>query len=118
MKCKGCGKEIVWIETASGRQMPCDAVPVYFREDTPGRTIVLKNGVCVRGRIDNTSSYIGFIPHWETCVRSGMFRRTETGPRARGRGDNPSAPPAARSGDRALREESRGDEEAEQLTLF
>lgn len=29
-KCKSCGADIVWIETRSGKQMPCDAGLIPF----------------------------------------------------------------------------------------
>ena len=33
--CRGCGAPIVWIRTAAGKSMPCDAEPVLYK--APGR---------------------------------------------------------------------------------
>ena len=30
-KCKGCGAEIVWIQTENGKSMPCNAEKVFKR---------------------------------------------------------------------------------------
>lgn len=54
--CKGCGKEIEWIRTEAGKQMPVDPDPV---------TVVLKDGRVVRG----------YIPHWATCEKAQEFKR-------------------------------------------
>lgn len=55
-KCKGCGAEIVWIKTASGKSMPCDIDKV---------TIVTDDGKTVTGR----------IPHWATCPAATTFKK-------------------------------------------
>lgn len=31
-KCKGCGREIIWIMTPSGKAMPCDPDEVVYWE--------------------------------------------------------------------------------------
>ena len=35
-KCKGCGAEIVWIKTKSGKAMPCDTNKVIIVTDEGG----------------------------------------------------------------------------------
>lgn len=54
-KCKGCGAEIVWIQTENGKSMPCNAEKV---------TIVTADGKTVTGH----------IPHWATCAVAEKFR--------------------------------------------
>lgn len=55
-KCKGCGKEIVWIKTKSGKIMPCNAEKI---------TIIQESG-------DMTS---GHLPHWATCPNYKDFKK-------------------------------------------
>ncbi len=57
-KCKGCGKEIVWITTISGKSMPCDA------EKT---TIITDEG----------RAFTGHIHHWATCPKAQDFKKKE-----------------------------------------
>ncbi len=60
--CKGCGREIEWIRTEAGKQMPVDPGPVM---------VVLRDGRVVRG----------YIPHWVTCEKAEQFRgKGETRP--------------------------------------
>lgn len=54
--CKGCGRQIEWIKTEAGKQMPVDPDLV---------TVVLKDGRVVRG----------YRPHWATCPNAEQFRR-------------------------------------------
>ncbi len=55
-KCKGCGAEIVWIKTANGKNMPCNAEKA---------TIVTEAGEVVAG----------YIPHWATCPQYKTFKK-------------------------------------------
>lgn len=54
--CKGCGREIEWVTTSAGAQMPVDPDPV---------TVVLKDGRVVRGQ----------MPHWVTCPAADRFKK-------------------------------------------
>ncbi|MGE5585779.1 MAG: hypothetical protein ACM309_09680 [Bacillota bacterium] len=54
--CKGCGREIKWLRTEAGKQMPVDPEPV---------TVVLTDGRVFRG----------YRPHWATCPKAEQFRR-------------------------------------------
>ena len=77
-KCKGCGREIIWIATPAGKSMPCDPRLVYFREDKTVRDrIALKTGAVVCGTIcgQEEATGAGYVPHWSTCLKSGFFRR-------------------------------------------
>lgn len=77
--CRGCGAPIVWIATAGGKSMPCDAYPTPYWEKpkAPGK-IVTPNGVvlsCVfEGDIHNATG-IGYISHFSTCPKAGQFRK-------------------------------------------
>lgn len=54
-KCKGCGKEIIWLKTKAGKSMPCEL------EKT---TIITESGDTVIGR----------IPHWANCPNFKDFK--------------------------------------------
>ena len=77
--CRGCGAEIVWIRTVSGKSMPCDATPVYYKMDAVGKEkIVTPNGVVVSCEIvtdPNVATGFGFVPHWSTCSKADNFRK-------------------------------------------
>ncbi len=62
--CKGCGAEIVWLKTKSGKNMPCNA------EKT---TIITESGEVITG----------YVPHWGTCSQSHTFRGKNEGGGAR-----------------------------------
>lgn len=81
-KCKGCGANVLWIRTTSGRMMPCNPVPVpYYSEEAgdPNATLVTFDGLVVKcyvgDVIDYAPSGIGYVPHWATCPAAGQFRR-------------------------------------------
>ena len=40
-KCKSCGAEIIWIKTKNGKNMPCDAKPISYRNTFPQGSLVL-----------------------------------------------------------------------------
>lgn len=77
--CQKCKKQILWIRTAAGKNMPCDAGLVYYKEEAGGKDrIVLPNGQVVAGTILNGPEYAhgyGYISHFATCEYSQMFRR-------------------------------------------
>jgi len=55
-KCKGCGKEIVWIKTKAGKIMPCN---------TEKTTIVTTSGETI----------VGHTPHWADCPNYKDFKK-------------------------------------------
>lgn len=80
--CRGCGREIVWIQTAGGKSMPCDASPVYYKERAGGPDrIVTQNGMTLSCEIvtdPNIATGIGYVPHWATCPQAGKFKKERT----------------------------------------
>lgn len=79
VRCKGCGKEIIFITTENGEKMPCDAEPVmYWQKEGARGKIVTPNGEvrsCIfEGDTENATG-IGYIPHWVTCEKSNNFRK-------------------------------------------
>ena len=75
-KCKGCGREIIWIKTARNKSMPCDPDPVTY---WPGKEcrIVTPNGEvysCALSGETNEAVGVGYRPHWATCPKAETFR--------------------------------------------
>ena len=82
-KCKGCGAEIIWIKTTTGKSMPCDPAQVTYwqKAGAPGK-IVTPNGEVISCEFTgdlNKATGIGYIPHWSTCPAAGSFKKTKEG---------------------------------------
>lgn len=78
-RCKGCGAEIIWIETTGGKAIPCDPEHIIYWA-LPGAKgkVVTPNGEvvsCVFEGDTQTATGIGYISHWSTCRKAGQFRR-------------------------------------------
>ena len=77
-KCKSCGAEIIWLPTASGKSMPCDAKPVPYKEDPAGNLTLLTNdGRVVKAKADMSSDKMGYTSHFATCPDANSWRRRE-----------------------------------------
>lgn len=78
--CRGCGAPIVWIRTAAGKSMPCDAQPVLYkaREGAAGK-IVTGNGTVLSADIGGLAAFepdgVGHVSHFATCPAAEQFRR-------------------------------------------
>ena len=76
-KCKSCGAEIRFLNTAEGKLMPVNAAIVTYEIEAGGPTTFLgPGGYIERGRMIVGGSRIGYIPHWCTCPDADRFRRT------------------------------------------
>ncbi len=79
MKCRGCGEEIVFIRTPTGRKMCCDAGLIPYWKDIRGRErIVTRDGEVVACRLEGEAKDItdvGHRPHWASCPAADQFRR-------------------------------------------
>lgn len=78
-RCRGCGTEIIWIKTASGKSMPCDYDPVmYWQKDKALGKVITPNGEVIScvfdGDMDKATG-IGYISHFSTCPQATSFRR-------------------------------------------
>lgn len=73
--CKYCGKPIIFIYTANGKLMPCDATPVrYWPASGPDMGVVVyqRNGTYVRAMLDGHPAACagsGYRPHWASCTK-------------------------------------------------
>ncbi len=84
-KCRGCGAPILWVRTAKGNHMPCEAAPVNFTPDIDGPERFLEEGGhVVRGRTVHNEFLdmrgVGFRPHWQFCPAASLFH--SRGPKA------------------------------------
>lgn len=77
--CSKCKKQIMWIKTKAGKNMPCDTGFVYYKDEAGGKDrIVLPNGKVVVGTIQNNPEHahgFGYISHFATCEYEKMFRK-------------------------------------------
>ena len=78
-KCRGCGADIVWIQTPGGKSMPCDPVPVYYKLQAKGpEKLITPEGVtvsCERTGNPAEATGFGYVPHWSTCPSAGDFKK-------------------------------------------
>lgn len=81
-KCRSCGAEIIWIRTASGKSMPCDAAGISYSEVLlPGvkgnkiLTLVTESGTIVRTEFDPAGDKIGYTSHFATCPNANQHRK-------------------------------------------
>lgn len=77
--CSKCGKQIMWVKTKAGKNMPCNPNFVYYKEQKDGKDrIVLDNGEVVAGMIQSYPEHAsgsGYISHFATCEAAQMFRK-------------------------------------------
>ena len=73
-KCRGCGREIIWIN-----KIPCDPEQIIYRAEKKGNLRVVTPNGEVKSAIlsDNpeTATGIGYISHFATCPDADRFRR-------------------------------------------
>ncbi|MBD5504614.1 MAG: hypothetical protein HDR09_13030 [Lachnospiraceae bacterium] len=76
--CRGCGRQVLWIRTKAGKNMPVDTAIHHYREDSDGKEkIVTPGGDVVTGTIVNTpeeADGMGYISHFATCPQAGYFK--------------------------------------------
>ena len=77
--CKHCGAKIVWIQTVSGKNMPCEAERVMYWERLGAKDrIVTPNGEVLRCEYEgdpDKATGIGYVPHWGNCPGASGFGR-------------------------------------------
>lgn len=69
-QCRGCGADVRWFRTTSGKWMIVDAEP-----SATGNVVVNDDGTVEVSRFfgDGRTRY---VPHWGTCPNANDFRRT------------------------------------------
>ena len=85
-RCRGCGKEIIFVRSSGGKFIPCDPSQVIYSKPGKGKArVVTPNGEaisCTVGTGDDTSEAVGvgYIPHWSTCEAANQFRKKKESP--------------------------------------
>ena len=83
-KCKGCGREIIWVKSAKGKAIPCDPDLITFCPDKEGDQVyITEDGQYIRGYdkpadgngFDDWSARRGRVAHFATCPQADRFRR-------------------------------------------
>ena len=77
-KCRGCGAEILWIKTFSGKRMPVDAEKIPFYAGEGEELFVTAGGAVVHGtraEAKDEHTYSGYISHFATCPAAQNFRK-------------------------------------------
>ena len=75
--CAGCGQRVIWIKTTAGKNMPCNPELLNYklggseRVVTPAGTVVAATTGVPAGEADG----VGYISHFATCKKRGMFRK-------------------------------------------
>ena len=73
--CKGCQKNITWIRTKAGKQMPCDSYGPYAPNS--GGIIVTKGGEVIAAE-KIKGSILAYRPHWGNCPAVKDFKKPKT----------------------------------------
>ena len=77
--CQGCGAQIIWIKTKSGKSMPVNAtVRKYWQKDKAAGKVVTADGEvlsCEFEGVPGTETGVGYISHFATCPKAGKFRK-------------------------------------------
>lgn len=79
IRCRACGKPIIYMKTQAGKSMPCDAELVpYWGSETGTKRVLNHSGELVRcelaGNHDDVTG-VGRTPHWGTCTSPNQFRK-------------------------------------------
>ena len=78
MKCRACGKPIMFINTIKGKSMPVDVRELKFIPDTNGTNkYVTPEGEVwpgVPAKDEDLDVHIGYISHFATCTNPDYFR--------------------------------------------
>ena len=79
LRCRSCGKEIIFVKSQRGKSMPCDAEEIFYRIASGSRNkVVTKDGQVLSAEVGVDPAWadgIGYTPHWATCPDADRFRR-------------------------------------------
>lgn len=86
--CRGCGQPIKWIETRSGKAMPCDPEElsewIVEGSGATGSRVTLQDpggdtlsGVRSSMLAPGAREIRGYVPHWATCPNRDQFKRAK-----------------------------------------
>lgn len=73
--CRNCGKQIMWIRTKAGKNMPVDPTMISYRrpeaeKKATERFVTYAGEVVEADRVDSSQAEgTGYIPHFATCTK-------------------------------------------------
>ncbi|XBX04946.1 hypothetical protein QMP26_31575 [Enterocloster clostridioformis] len=73
--CKSCGKQIMWIRTKAGKNMPVDPTMISYRRPEAGkkateRIVTYAGEVVAADRVNSSEAEgTGYISHFATCTK-------------------------------------------------
>lgn len=76
--CRGCGAPIVFLKSAAGKYIPCDAQLVRYRANPDGKDMVVVDGEGVVRcdlEFDGLPTGMARISHFATCPKAREFRK-------------------------------------------
>ena len=78
-KCRGCGADICFIKTVSGKSIPVDPEPVTFVPEIAFDRFVMMDGTVERGQAVvlafGVNTKVGYRSHFSTCPMADDFRK-------------------------------------------
>lgn len=79
--CVYCGRQVLWIRTKAGKNMPVNPELISYRRPEEGKKaaekIVTQSGevVCADKVDSNQAEGVGYISHFATCRRQERYRK-------------------------------------------
>lgn len=83
--CAYCGRQIMWIRTAAGKNMPVNPEIISYQRPEAGKKaaekIVTQTGEVISAdKVDSAQAEgVGYISHFATCPGYGRMRKTGKG---------------------------------------
>ena len=78
-RCKGCGQEIIWVKSKSGKSIPCDPKMIPYKAKKTGHLrVVTPSGEVVSAVLSDSiliATDYGYVSHFATCPQADRFRR-------------------------------------------
>ena len=78
-RCKGCGREIVFVRSNSGKSIPCDPKMIRYKAKKTGHLRVVTPSGDVVSAVPSdsilTADDYGYVSHFATCPQADRFRR-------------------------------------------
>lgn len=73
--CRNCGKQIMWVRTKAGKNMPVDPGIISYRRPKTGkkaeeRLVTTQGEIVAADRVDGKDAEgFGYISHFATCTK-------------------------------------------------
>jgi len=114
--CRHCGKQIIFIRLPSGKNMPCDARPVFYTAPGAGRAMLYtKSGELIRCELTEdreAAAGSAWRPHWSSCADGKGYQRAKQ----KSSGVGKISPPPAKKPE--VKAEKPAEPEYEQASMF